>query len=249
MKRIPGSFVFLTACLLVAGCGSLQTGDALARPEVMAALASLEGPLPFRVGVFVAPGSAPEGEIDHGRAFTTDAYRLRKDVASILERAGLFEEVKEVLVRSPSEGTPEDRASEMGLDLLVRVTPRGETVEYLGRNAYWWPSLLVWLLAWFPSWMIRDEDFSLEMHAEFELIRVPGQKAAGFAVRSRTESGLNDMERGFHLLGIFRAPYCLDPVDYRTARRYLRRIGSAEFQAQFLLALAPALREIARTKS
>jgi hypothetical protein len=241
MKRSRLCLLLLACGVLIAGCGSLEVHDPLARPEVLEALASLDRPLSVRAGLYVEPGGAEPAPLEHGFRFRTDRYRIRTEVMGILEKAGLFESIREIRIRSARDGTPEAAAAAKGIDLLIRVTPGEERVVYLGRNWAWWPSLAVWLLAWFPSWMMRDEDYAVEISATITILALPEGKPETLAVRSRSVESLNDMERGFHLMGILRVPWCLRESDYRSARRALRRIAWSDFQAALLLALAPQL--------
>ncbi|MHC5040065.1 MAG: hypothetical protein ACYTHM_22385 [Planctomycetota bacterium] len=228
-----------------AGCSSLTPDPPLEDPRVKAALSPLGGPLPHRVGVWVDASAVREKEERFGHRFPPDRVQMRSGLVELLTKAGLFAEVVELSPRVTGTATPEAKAREMGLTLLVRLIPEGERVAYVERNHLWWPSLILWFLAWFPSWVIADETYHLEVGALVEVIDLKAETTVGrFGSRGSVVAGLNDVERGFHLLGIFRVPFCLSRSDFRTVRRKLTPRAQADFQVAFLLRFAEVLKKI-----
>lgn len=228
--------------LLASGCGSLERPDPMEHPDVKALLGAWKASPLMKVGVHVALQPGPKVEIRHGIALAPDTLDLRRGLVDLLRKTGKFGDVTEVLPRTRKDGTPEEAAKARGMTHLVKVAPLGGRVVWLGRNWLWWPSLALWLLAWFPSWMVRDEDFGMDVMADFEVVDLgTGEAVGSFSVQGKAEAGLNDMERGFHLLGLVRAPYCLNPVDYRSAGRALAPMAWSDFHVRFLLELCRVL--------
>ncbi|MHC4597727.1 MAG: hypothetical protein ACYS47_01855 [Planctomycetota bacterium] len=232
------SVVFVGVLLLCAGCGTLVPDTPLEHPDVMAHLCGLQCPLPHRVGVWVDPCPRPESEPVHGSAFAVDTVDLRAGVVYWLREANLFQEVVDLTPRMTGPLPPEEKAKALGLTLLIRIAPGGGKVTYIGRNGLWWPSLIVWLLAWFPSWLIPDETFGMEVWGAVEVVDLAaGASLGSYAALGSVQKGLNDLQRGFHLLGIFRAPACLNRLNYRSVRRRLADPTWCDFHISFLLGL------------
>jgi hypothetical protein len=246
-RRTP---LLLFALFVFTGCGTLIPDTPLEHPEVISRLEGWKRPLPIRVGVSVGPSSKPLDVPRHGAVFSVDGRDLRGEIVKWLRESKLFEEVVELSPRVTGRTPPREKARELGLKIHIHLEPGGGKVTYVGRNIWWWPSLIAWLLAWFPSWVIPDETFSMEMWGAVE-IRDPAkdETLASFAAVGSVAKGLDDIQRGFHLFGIFRAPACLNKYDYRSVRRRLRDRAWCDFTISLLLGLFKALeREYPRAR-
>jgi hypothetical protein len=234
--------VLLGAVLLGAGCGTLVPDTPLQDHAVAARLDRLARPLPHRVGVWVDQSAKPEDAPPHGAAFAADTRDLREGLVHWLREANLFREVVELSPRVTGTAPPGEKAKALGLDVLIRVAPGGGKVSYVGRNGLWYPSLILWLLAWFPSWLIPDETFHMEVWGAVDVSDPRTGKPLGtYAALGSVNLGLNDIQRGFHLFGIFRAPACLNRMNYRSVRRRLAEPTWIDFHISFLLGLLRVL--------
>lgn len=115
-----------------------------------------------------------------------------------------------------------DQAAERGADLVLETRIRRRVASYLGGNGLYVPNLLLWFMAWVPSWWVRDEDYALDLEVEATLRSVhSGMHLYSGVHRIREEERLNDFERGWQLLGIFRVPGSLGRSNWRKVDRSL----------------------------
>ncbi len=247
MPRFPSCRFLPLLVLAAAGCSALEPDDPLERANVKEALARLARPLPGRAALYVSPAPRPAPAEGHAASFSLDALSLSNDLKNLLQRARVFEGVEEILPRMLEGDPPGKKARKLGFAYLIRVDPGEGRVFYIGRNVWWWPSFALWLLAWVPSWLVADETYGIETRATVEAIDLRREASLGsFPAGGAVTARLSDVERGFHLFGIFSAPYCLSRFDYRSIRRKLEPRGFARFHETFLIGLARALEKGAK---
>jgi hypothetical protein len=101
------------------------------------------------------------------------------------------------------------------MDLLLVLRPTRSRVAFQGHNGWFVPSLALWVLLWFPSWWVADEDFVSEVAVRASLLRVADGKEIHAGDWSGTfEAALNDFQRAWVILGLVRVPGALEPADY-----------------------------------
>ncbi|MCI0340936.1 MAG: hypothetical protein L0216_07245 [Planctomycetales bacterium] len=224
-----------------AGCASVPA-DPLADPRIEAL--GHVGTLPWTVAVLVeAPveTAPPEPSAGDGSVpVAPDAEALGRDLADALARLGLLRAAR-ALPGAPAP-LPElvARAWDGGDDLLLRVEIRSARVAYLGRNLWWIPNILLWLQFWFPSFWVPDEDFSYEIEGDLALhAAATGACLHRRPFSARVARGLDDFERGWDLLGVFRPGFLFGPGNARAAAEALE----AEMRRE---AVVVALEKLAR---
>ncbi|MHC4780432.1 MAG: hypothetical protein ACYTFG_17820, partial [Planctomycetota bacterium] len=163
---------------LFAGCGSLPSLDPFELPQGKAVKARVAAPDSARLGVAVAypveEWTKSREDFGHAVRLKVDGSEIREGFADAFKRLGLFEGVVEVGDGTIFEQDSPyiDEARDRGMDLLLVLRPTQNRVSYSGHNGNYVPSLLLWVLFWFPSWWIADEDFTSEMAFTGTLYRV-----------------------------------------------------------------------------
>jgi hypothetical protein len=197
----------LVLLLILAGCGSTQPVDE--PPEV-----PLGPALPYKVVV-----SLPEVTFDRADlngdptqqyALEYDPGRLQETLVEGLREDGLFRDVE---VAEPHEGSPDPRER---ADLVLTTRIRKRVASYVGKGDLYLTNLLIWFMAMVPSWWVRDETYAMEMEAEVNLRSVHSGRSIHSGMRKvRIDKDLDDFERGWQFLGIFRVPSSLEPENWR----------------------------------
>ena len=198
----------------LAGCAAAP----LAEPEYA-------GPaLPYRMLV-----AAPEVVFDpeEWNGDPTLRYSVAADTSTLqaafregFDWEGLFVDVG--LLPSLTGEDPLGRAAEEGADLLLETRVMKRVATYVGTNGLYVPNLVLWSIAWPPTWWIKDETYSLEVQVEVDLRSVRSGLSIYQGVhRVEVEEDLDDFERGWQLLGIFRVPGSLGPSNWRKVDRAL----------------------------
>lgn len=133
------------------------------------------------------------------------------------ERVRLFREIRGV-VRDVED------AWKIGSDIVVLPKLKEYRVYYSGTNKLFVPNIIAWLFLLVPSWFIRDEAYGLRGEIEFSFISThSGKELLSRTVTFETERSLNDFERGWQLLGIFRVPKSLSEHNWQKVERVLRQ--------------------------
>ncbi len=213
----------LALALLAAGCASAPA-DPLSDPRI-AALGRVQA-LPWTVAVVVRAPSEPEipesPSREGGAGVAPDADALGRDLASALGRLDLFRGARALTGGSSPIPDLVSRAWDGGDDLLLGVEIRTARVSYLGRNLWWIPNILLWLQFWFPSFWVPDEDFSYEIEGDLTLhATATGACLLRRPFSARVARGLDDFERGWDLLGVFRPGFLYGPANARAAAEAL----------------------------
>ncbi|MCZ6688489.1 MAG: caspase family protein [Planctomycetota bacterium] len=170
--------------------------------------------LPYRLLIATPEVSAQKEKRNPNptRRFHTEAdpTSLQAALREGFEWAELFEDVD--LLSSAEKGRdPIENAARAGVDLLLETRVRKRVASYEGRNILFLPNLLVWGYTVLPSWWVPDEKYALELEVEVDLRSVRSGLIVYSGIhRVRVEEALNDFERGWQFLGIFRVPGSLD---------------------------------------
>ena len=107
-------------------------------------------------------------------------------------------------------------AAKDGADLILESRVLKRLASYEGRNGLFLPNLVVWCIAWPPSWFLNDETYALELEVEVDLKSLHSGKSIYSGVhRVTVKEDLNDFERGWQLLGIFRVPGSLGAGNWK----------------------------------
>ncbi|MHC4598324.1 MAG: caspase family protein [Planctomycetota bacterium] len=218
------TIVTLTAGALIpllAGCSGLPSLDPFELPEGKAIKASVTAPDPARLGVAVAypieEWAKSKEDFGHAVKVKVDGASIRSEYADTFRRLGLFQAVEEVGNGAIHEKGREYLADarNQDLDLLLVLRPKQNRVSYHGHNGNYVPSLILWVLFWFPSWWVADEVFASEVTLEGTLYRVKDGKTVHQQTwKGRFENGLDDFQRNWKIWGILRVPGALDTEDY-----------------------------------
>ena len=164
---------------------------------------------------------------------------LGRLLRSAIERVKLFS-------RSVSADTKTvEEAWASGADLLIIPKLKKYRVYYGGTNRLFVPNIIAWLFLLVPSWFIKDEVYGVEGELEFSFISTHSGKRlfsryAGF----KTERSLDDFERGWQLLGIFRVPKSLSEPNWKKVEEVLRK----QIEKEILLAVVKLMNEDVRAE-
>jgi hypothetical protein len=173
-------------------------------------------------------------------------------------------ELRTRLTAALTEHTPlkrvtpiEYRRDRQDVDLVVQALERGEgsilkvrvkdfRQEFRGRNALYWPNLVVWAFVWAPALWVRDEDFAAVIDAEVILLEVPSEKLlAAVPVTIDVERSLDDWDRGIDLFGFLYLPKSLTSSNWEAVSEILVPHALAGLEKELVLRahdrLVPAL--------
>jgi hypothetical protein len=206
---------------LCAGCASPPL-DVLEYESLKDLRAKASPPLDARVGVGVALDTegwktTRLGE-DYEVKLRSDGGEILSGFSDPLRKLGLFQEVV-ALEETVSPDEPVEtllaRGREAGLDYVVRLALKDNTVAYTGRNFWWIPNLIVWAVCWFPAWIIPDEDFEGRVDLHASVYHVPsGKLLAETSLAAAYETSVTDFDRTLYFWGILLVPYVLDEEDF-----------------------------------
>ncbi|MCZ6690411.1 MAG: caspase family protein [Planctomycetota bacterium] len=175
--------------------------------------------LPYRM-VIAPPKLSFDPRLRNGEP--SERYSVKADPTTLWSalrdaflRQGLFEDV-DLLDSTGGDGDPMALAAEAGADLVLETRVDERVATYLGRNGLYVWNVLLWSIAWPPSWWVKDEDFALEVEVQVNLRSVRSGSSLYRGVHQvRVEDALNDFQRGWQLLGLFRVPSSLGPENWR----------------------------------
>ncbi|MHC4600414.1 MAG: hypothetical protein ACYS47_15570, partial [Planctomycetota bacterium] len=207
----------------LAGCLSLPPEPRFTDAELDALAKSIDAPIPFRTAIGLALEAEDSGalsEEDRSCAVPPDWGRAGEDLHRAVSRIKLF---RDSFWLKPSKAPPRDflrSAREGKADVLLLLEPRRCRVTYEGRNALWWPNLLLWTLLWFPAMLVPDEVFSAEVEIRVRLFDVESEKELeSYTLRSKAERWLDDFSRGYTPLGTVLFPLGLGEENFQLASR------------------------------
>jgi hypothetical protein len=213
--------IFFCLTVLLAGCASLPPLDPFQLPGGQEVRGQVTKADPARLGVAVAFEAEEwaESRKDFGDAarVRVDGPALRRDFVGTLASLGLFSAVEEVgdgnVLADPAPYVQEAKAR--NLDLLMVLRPTKARVAFQGHNSLFAPSVALWVLLWFPSWWVADEEYVSEVGVRATLLRVADGKEihAGEWTES-FQAALDDFQRAWVVLGLLRVPGALEPADY-----------------------------------
>lgn len=159
-------------------------------------------------------------------------------VGAVREHApfGRVEEVER------EEGTPPSEmlraALERGDRLLLELVIEDARYEFRGRNGWFGPSMALWLLLWFPSLFVADEDFGGVVRGRLGVRDVASEeRVADVRIEASVVVPLDDFDRGFDLFGFLTAPSNLDAEHWEKVTEHVAPALEVELQRQVLIAL------------
>lgn len=177
-----------------------------------------------------------------------DAATLQAALVTSLQKQGPFQEIG-LLPLAGGKGKALGRAAEDGADLLLETRIRRRVASYLGSNGLYLPNLFLWVMAWVPSWWVKDETFALEIEVDVDLRSVhSGRSVYSGLHRVKSEEDLNDFQRGWQFLGIFRVPGSLDPENWRSVDQALAPRAEAKLSRQVATGIGKELERKAGTE-
>jgi hypothetical protein len=217
-------------------------------PRVADLRASATAPLPWTVGVApVAFSFSPEeaNRSARGRwSLPPPARELEEGVLQALRTVGLFKSAE--AIEGPPGSGPEDHLREAWgreLDFLVQVEVRKWDVAYAGTNGWFLPNLLLAFQFWIPAWFVPDETYAAEAAA---IVTVKSVHSGRTVLEERIEfsvrEGLDDFQRGWIFLGLFRVPGALDRTNWESVGEVLQPRTAHEFKVELARRLSGALR-------
>ncbi|MCZ6690260.1 MAG: caspase family protein [Planctomycetota bacterium] len=233
------------AVLMVTTAACASTAEAPDPPP------KFEPILPYRLKVAV-----PEIAFDREKLNTEPSrhYSVESDPATIqqalmksLREQGPFSEISPLAAAKNGDDAM-GRAAGEGADLLLEIRIRKRLTSFLGGNGLYVPNLFVWFMAWIPSWWVRDETYSLDIVADVKLRSVH----SGAIIHSEThrvkwEQDLDDFERGWQFLGIFRVPASLVPENWMNVDRTLAPDAEARLARRVATSIGQQIQQTSGT--
>lgn len=217
--------VLLWAALLpLASCASGALPPLREDPAIVELKAKFPESMPYKVGLAV---KVPDDRLlrdertgSSSCSIRIDVPALRAELAEALRQTGAFRHVEEIGgdVSLQAVRYLYAEACEKGTDFLFLIEPKANEIRFEGRNFWWFPSVLLWMVAWAPSWWIPDETFSMERTGTLSVIDVP----TGRIIRRMPLSGihaekLDDFDRSWDFTSILAAPYSFELGNFTSA--------------------------------
>jgi len=132
-----------------------------------------------------------------------------------------------------------------GADVLIIPRLKKYRVYYGGTNRLFVPNIIAWLFLLVPSWFIKDEVYGVEGELELSFVSThSGKELFSRSIGFKAERSLDDFERGWQLLGIFRVPKSLSEPNWKRVEEVLRKYVEKEI----LLAVVKLMNEDVRTE-
>lgn len=203
-------------------------------------------PLPYRLvvarpEVVYQPKDWNE-DPSHHFSVKSDPRSLQGSLREAFAEARVFEDV-ETLGPATGERDPMLQATREGAKVLLETRVCKRVATYLGRNVLFYPNMLLWGVAWLPSWWIKDERYALELEAEVTLRSLSsGLRIYTGVHQARVEANLDDFQRGWQLLGIFRVPASLGAENWRAVDRSLASSAEAGLAREVTSRLGESIR-------
>jgi hypothetical protein len=132
-------------------------------------------------------------------------------------------------------------AAARGAELLLVPSLTRCEVAFDRRNPAWIWNVMLWLYLWFPAWFVQDEDFAAEATLEVTLVSVASERVVHRAeVSARHVESLDDFDRGWDFLGIFRFPGSISVDQLRKVEEVLLPHALRGLEKRLVLELAQA---------
>lgn len=230
--------------VLAPGCAAPAVPRLADDPDVKRSSAAAAARPPAAARIAFAPIEAPYPLEQTAREWAPaplDREKLRARLVAALTLNARLGDVDPLDAEDPFAG-----ALARGDDALLRVTVREFRHEFRGRNAAFWPNLLLWYALWAPALYVRDEDYGARIEAEAALYDVRSEREiARVPLSADVERPLDDFERGFDIFGFVRLPNGLEPDNWARIGESLEPYAFAALERALVIAandkLAPAL--------
>ncbi len=241
------------ALLLLAACGCGRSFLLDEDERVVALRKAHARPLPYTAALApVVLGFDAEGFNRSARnrfCLPPDAGALRKELIEALQSVPAFREIETVGVDGKGDAAGwMVEAWEKDLDFLVEIRlDRWDTV-YRGTNGWFPLNLFLWFQFLLPSWLVPDEAYAQEIAVHMTVRSVhTGKTLFERRVEGSYETALNDFERGWQFLGIFRVPGSLDRDNWECVEEKVLTGAKHEFKVDLIRTIVEDFR--ARTKA
>jgi hypothetical protein len=247
MRKILLGFLVAAAAAGCAGVPVLEEDDRVAE------LRAAGPPLAWSAGLAPPSLAFDPGEMNRtarGRWSLPPApAELGAGVLQAIRSAGVF---REVAALEPGPHFTEDErfreAWDREMDFMVQVELRRWDVAYVGTNGWFIPNLVLAFQFWIPAWFVPDETYAVEAEAT---VRVKSVHSGKTVLEERMEfswrESLDDFERGWIFLGLFRVPGALDGSNWERIGEALGPRAMHEFQVRLAQTLSGQLRRRADT--
>ena len=167
---------------------------------------------------------------------------LRDALLDALQRDGVFAGIDLL----PGNVVGPERipvAARAGADLILETRITGRSVRWVGRNGLFPWNLALSVLAWPVSWWVPDETYAVDLEVEYILRSArSGEAVLDGVTRVAVEADLDDFERGWQLLSIFRVPGSLAPDDWAGVARTIGPGARAELARELSEELGAGVR-------
>jgi|GEM_PF-4241897 len=139
-------------------------------------------------------------------------------------------------------------AARADADFLLLMQPRRNDIAFLGFNANWYYNFLIWSFAWFASNYVPDESWESRITMDVSLIDVrSGETLFEKTVESAKALNLNDVDDGYHFLGI--VTRAVDRDDLQSAYRLVLPAHLNDIRAGLIEDLAVEFKDYTETEA
>lgn len=237
----PLSAAVLAAAALTAGCSAIPPGGDAARDDRVVALARV--PRAKLGQVAVAPVASVSLAVDEAAKGWTPSQvealaseGVRREVARALEATGGWDAVRLGTAASPAEAWRERD------DWVLSVEIAELRTKFDGRNGWWIPNIVNFLLNTPFAWWVATEEYSLSLEARVTVASgETGEVVGRSALPIRSHGTFDEFDRGWQLLGPIVSS--LDAEGWRGIASRLFPEARRELAAQVALESERLLRE------
>jgi hypothetical protein len=239
----------LIGALSLSGCGS--TPEFRTDPRLASLRSSERTPLPFSVAFAPIRLGFDPSEVNRKAvkrfSLPPDVKHLREVLLRDLETLPLFADLRP-LGSPDSPMQPLEEAWNEKADLLLDITLLKWEAAWRGNTAWYIPNLFLWFELLLPSYWVPDERYGMDMGFRIRVTSVHTGKVVYEGIRNVAyEESLNDFERGWQFLGIFRVPGSLGPSNWARVASNLEAGSRVEFEVALARALGEDLRRASET--
>lgn len=243
----------LGACLvgiaLLAACATPTPGRLADDPEVVRASEGWE-PLPYSILVAPAEVETPTAEpAPEVRRIPVEEGRVGEIVLGSLRQNRIFRKAMEP--EQPVSSVRERllaSARERDASLVMEFTLESVECRHVGRNALWFPNLLLWLTLWVPSLWVADQTYQADAEASYELRNTEdGNLVYRGSVSASAEVDLDYIDRDVKWWGLFRTED--GDLNWKAIVNRMRPHALHALEKAFVLSLLQDLGPLARDET
>jgi hypothetical protein len=228
--------------LILFGCAQNRLVALHEDPEIAKIAKGLK---PIRYRVVLTPvkvgfdRQAVNRETEEQHSVEIDPDKFQEAMARALREVSLFERVRNIK-GGEREKSPEEillNAWDHYDDLILEFTVKKYLNYYGGINGWFIPNIFIWGYGWVPSWWVADERYGGEIAVEAKFVSAHSNREIykrEFA--AKVVRDLDDFERGWMLLGIFRVPVfaALGPDNWRRINEVVMPFAVRKVQKKLL---------------